>query len=257
MNLKKKLEEMTNEELFIEYKATHDPEIKNELVLRYVHIVKSVAIKMRGVYNNLSQIDDIVNEGVIILMGSIDKYDIDKNIKFESFVSKRIRGLVIDIARKNDWVPRSVRKMSKDIDRATDELFIKLGRMPTDEEMAEHLNISVEKYNGSLGDTNLMNVLSFEMLLEETSGGLPRSQIVSNSLETMPEYYLDKEELKREVKKGLENLREKEKLVVSLHYVQGLNMKEIAGVIGVSEPRVSQLHSNALRKLRLYLKGKL
>lgn len=257
MDLKKCLGEMTNEELFIEYKATHDSEIKNELVLRYVHIVKSVAIKMRGVYNNLSQIDDIVNEGVIVLMSSIDKFDIDKNIKFESFVSKRIRGLVIDIARKNDWVPRSVRRMSKEIDRASDELFIKLGRMPTDEEMAEHLNVSVDKYNDCLGDTNLMNVLSFEMLLEETSGSMPRSQFTNSNIDTMPEHYLDNAELKREVKKGLESLREKEKLVVSLHYEKGLNMREIASVLGVSEPRVSQLHSNALRKLRIYLKGKL
>lgn len=257
MKLKDKLEEMSNEELFIEYKATHDSEIKNELVLRYVHIVKNVAIKMRGVYNNSSQIDDIVNEGVIVLMSSIDKFDIDKNIKFESFISKRMRGLVIDIARKNDWVPRSVRKMSKDIDEATNNLFVKLGRIPTDEEIAEYLNVSVEKYNDCLGDTNLMNVLSFEMLLDETSGGMPRSQVMSSSLETMPEHYLDNVELKREVKKGLDGLREKEKMVVSLHYVQGLNMKEIASVLGVSEPRISQLHSNALRKLRIYLSGKL
>lgn len=257
MDLKKRTEEMTNEELFIEYKATHDLEIKKELVLRYVHIVKNVAIKMRGVYNNMSQIDDIVNEGVIVLMSSIDKFDVNKNIKFESFISKRIRGLVIDIARKNDWVPRSVRKMSKDIDKASNELFSKLGRTPTDEEMAEHLSVSVEKYNDILGDTNLMNVLSFEMLLEEASSGLPRSQIVSTNLEYMPEYYLDSVELKKEIKMGLESLREKERLVVSLHYVQGLNMKEIAGVLGVSEPRISQLHSNALRKLKVYLNDKL
>lgn len=257
MNLKKNLEEITNEELFIEYKATHDLEIKNELVLRYVHIVKNVAIKMHGVYNNMSQIDDIVNEGVIVLMSSIDKFDIDKNIKFESFISKRMRGLVIDIARKNDWVPRSVRKMSKDIDEAANALYTELGRLPTDEEMAEYLNVSLEKYYDCLGDTNLMNVLSFEMLLDETSGVVPRGQIVNSSLETMPEYYLDNAEMKREVKKGLESLREKEKLVVSLHYVQGLNMKEIASILGVSEPRISQLHSNALRKLRIYLNGKL
>lgn len=255
--IKARLSDMTSEELFTEYKTTHDLKIKNELVLRYVHIVKNIAIQMRGVYNDLTQIDDIVNEGVIVLMNSIDKYDMNKNIKFESFISKRIRGLVIDIARKNDWVPRSIRKAAKSVDKAANELFIELGRMPTDDEMAERMNMSVEKYRKTLGDTNLMNVMSFEILIDNSDNGLPGSQLMSSNIETMPEHYLDAEELKAEIKAGLENLRYKEKLVISLHYVQGLNMKEIAEVLGVSEPRISQLHSNALRKLRIYLQGKL
>lgn len=257
MNLKARLSDMTSEELFIEYKTTRDLKIKNELVLRYVHIVKNIAIQMRGVYNDLTQIDDIVNEGVIVLMNSIDKYDMDKNIKFESFISKRIRGLVIDIARKNDWVPRSIRKAAKCVDKTANELFIKLGRMPTDEEMADHMDMPIEKYRKLLGDTNLMNVVSFEILLEGSDNGMPGNQFMSSNTEMMPEHYLDNEELKKEMRAGLENLRDKEKLVISLHYVNGLNMKEIAKVLGVSEPRISQLHSNALRKLRIYLQGRL
>ncbi|WP_352400343.1 FliA/WhiG family RNA polymerase sigma factor [Anaerotignum sp.] len=253
MILKKKFNEMTNEELFSEYKITGDLNIKNELVLRYVYIVKNVAIQMRGVYSEFTQVDDIVNEGVLALMSSIDKFDMDKNVKFESYISKRIRGIVIDIARKNDWVPRSVRKAAKDIDKATNSLFVELGRMPTDEEIAKYLNIPVEKYYDDLGKTNLMNVLSFEMLLEEAGNGRHNNQIINPNMETMPEYHLDNLELEREIKLGLESLREREKLVVSLHYVHDLNMKEIAAVLGVSEPRISQIHSNALRKLRLFL----
>lgn len=251
--MKKKRNEMTNEELFAEYKTTGDLTVKNELVLRYVHIVKNVAIQMRGVYNDFTQIDDIVNEGVLALMSSIDKFDMDKNVKFESFISKRIRGIVIDIARKNDWVPRSVRKAAKDMDQATGVLYSELGRMPTDEEMATYLNISLEKYYEDIRKTNLMNVLSFEMLLEDTENGGYNKQIMNTSMETMPEHHLDSLELEQEIKRGLESLREKEKLVVSLHYVHDLNMKEIAAVLGVSEPRISQIHSNALRKLRLFL----
>ncbi|WMI80968.1 sigma-70 family RNA polymerase sigma factor [Anaerotignum sp. MB30-C6] len=253
MILKKKLSEMTNEELFAEYKVSGDLEIKNELVLRYIHIVKAVAIQMRGVYSDFTQVEDIVNEGVLALMNSIDKFDLDMNVKFESYISKRVRGVVIDIARKNDWVPRSVRKAAKDIDNATNELFIQLGRMPTDEEMANHLNITVQKYLDDLAKTNVMNVLSFEMLLEEVGNGRVNNQVMSTNRESMPEYHLDNLELEREIKKGLESLREREQLVVSLHYVQDLNMKEIAAVLGVSEPRISQIHSNALRKLRLFL----
>ncbi|MCI1930537.1 MAG: FliA/WhiG family RNA polymerase sigma factor [Clostridia bacterium] len=257
MKLKEKLCDMTSEELFIEYKTTHNLKVRNELVLRYIHIVKNIAIQMRGVYNDLTQIDDIVNEGVIVLMNAIDKFDINKNIKFESFISKRIRGLVIDIARKNDWVPRSIRKAAKSVDKAANDLFIKFGRMPTDDEMADYMNMPIEKYRKVLGDTNLMNVLSFEILLDGAENGLPGNQVMSSNLESMPEHYLDTEELKMEMRAGFNNLRDKEKLVISLHYVQGLNMKEIAGVLGVSEPRISQLHSNALRKLRIYLQGRI
>ncbi len=252
--MKKKRNEMTNEELFAEYKATGDLGIKNELVLRYVHIVKNVAIQMRGVYHDFTQIDDIINEGVLALMHAIDKFDIDKNVKFESFIAKRMRGIVIDIARKNDWVPRSVRKAAKDIDKAISALHTELGRAPSDEEIAEYLNVTVEKYYDDLRKTNLMNVLSFEMLLEDGENGGYHNQVMNTNKETMPEHYLDSMELEREIKLGLESLREREKLVVSLHYVQDLNMKEIAAVLGVSEPRISQIHSNALRKLRLYLK---
>ncbi len=252
--MKKKRNEMTNEELFAEYKATGDLEIKNELVLRYVHIVRAVAIQMRGVYCDFTQIDDIINEGVLALMSSIDKYDMNMNVKFESFISKRIRGIVIDIARKNDWVPRSVRKAAKDMDKAMGALYTELGRMPSDEEIAAYLDISVEKYYENLQKTNLMNVLSFEMLIEETANGGYNNQIMNTNAETMPEHHLDSLELEQEIKRGLESLREKEKLVVSLHYVHDLNMKEIAAVLGVSEPRISQIHSNALKKLRLFLK---
>lgn len=253
MTLKKKHSEMTNEELFAAYKLSGDLQIKNEIVMRYVYIVRSIAFQMRGVYSDFAQVEDIVNEGVIALMGSIDKFDLDMNVKFESFISKRIRGVVIDIARKNDWVPRSVRKSAKDIDNATNELFIKLGRMPTDEEMSGHLNMSTKKYVEELSKTHSMNILSFEMLLDEAGDGKPSMQVKSTNKENMPEDHLDQTELEREIKRGLESLREREQLVVSLHYVQELNMKEIAAVLGVSEPRVSQIHANALRKLRLCL----
>ncbi len=257
MELKEKLEEITSEELLCLYKSSGDTDIKKELVLRYVHIVKNVAIQMRGIYNDFAQIDDIVNEGVLVLMSSLDKFDINKNVKFESFISKRIRGLVIDIARKNDWIPRSVRKTAKDIDKATNVLYMQLGRMPTDMEIASYMNISVEKYQEDLGKTNLMNVLSYEMLLEEINNGKYSNQIMNSNMDSMPEKYLDNLEIEREIKSGLESLRENEKLVISLRYVQELNMKEIASVIGVSEPRISQIHSNAIRKLRIYLNGKL
>jgi len=252
MECNEKFKDMSNEELFRSYRVTGDIAIKQELVLRYLYIVRSVAMQMRGVYSHFTQLEDIVSEGVLVLMTAIDKFDIEKKIKFESFISKRVRGLVIDIVRKHDWVPRSIRKMAKDIDKATTVLFTQLGRMPTNEEIAMLLHMPLEKYLEELGKTNVMSVVSFELLLEEGSGGKVR-QVLNTNPETIPECRLDQMEVEVEIKTGLQKLREKEQLVVSLHYVQELSMKEIATILGVSEPRVSQIHANALRKLRIFM----
>lgn len=253
MDYQRQFQEKTNEELFAEYKMTKDQAIKQELVLRYVYIVKNIAIQMRGVYLDFTQLDDIVNEGVLALMTSIDKFVIDKNVKFETYISKRIRGLIIDIARRNDWVPRSVRKNAREIDNATNYLYVKLGHMPTDKEIAEYLNMSIEKYKEELGKTNLINVLSLETLLEDNGSRKNPSQMLTSNSEMMPEQYLQNNELGRTMKKGLESLRKNEQMVISLYYKQDLSMKEIAAVLNVSEPRISQIHANAIRKLRVYM----
>lgn len=253
MDYQSQFQEKTNEELFAEYKMTGEQAIKQELVLRYVYIVKNIAIQMRGVYLDFAQLDDIVNEGVLALMTAIDKFSLDKNVKFETYISKRIRGLIIDIARQNDWVPRSVRKNAKEIDNATNYLFTKLGRMPNDQEIATHLDISLEKYKQELGKTNLINVLSLETFLEDNGARKRSNQMMITNYETMPEEYLQNSELRRTMKKGLESLRKNEQMVISLYYKHDLSMKEIAGVLNVSEPRISQIHANAIRKFRIYM----
>ena len=102
------LEEKTNEELFQEYQTNRSPQIKRELVLRYIYIVKNIAVQMKGVYMSFAQMDDIINESVIVLMNSIDKFAPSMNVKFETYISKRLRGLIIDMARKQDWIPHAV-----------------------------------------------------------------------------------------------------------------------------------------------------
>ena len=112
------LDRMSKEDLLLLYKSTGCQELKWPLVLRYVGLVKSIALQVRGVYSGFAQVDDIINEGVLALVGSVDKFDPDKGIKFETFVSKRIRGAVIDLARRQDWVPRSVRRKAREIEQA-------------------------------------------------------------------------------------------------------------------------------------------
>lgn len=245
---------MTNEELLRKYRETNDLEMKQELVMRYVYIVKSIALQMRDVYLSFAQVDDIIDEGVLAIMSALDKFDFDKNVKFETYISKRIRGMIIDLARRQDWVPRSVRKSAKEIDNATTELYNELGRYPTAEETAAYLNLSVEKYHEAVGKTNLFNVLSLDMVLEETMENRKIVQLPANNPQEQPEAHLIERELHGRLVEALRSLKGNEQTVMSLYYVDELNMKEIAGILEVSEPRISQIHANALRKMRLFLK---
>ena len=158
--------EMDTQELLRLYKETGDESLKWPLVLRYEGLIKNAAMQIRGVYSSFAQIDDIINEGIITLLGAIDKFDPDKGVKFETYVSKRIRGMVIDLARKQDWIPRNVRKRAKEIDLASAELSASLGRSPTDGEIAEHLGITPERYQKDAANIALSNVLSLDVLMD-------------------------------------------------------------------------------------------
>ncbi len=124
-------EKMDTTELLALYRETGDEQIKWEIALRCEHIVKYVALQVRGIYSEFAQVEDIINEGLITVLKSVDKFDPSQGVKFETYVSKRIRGMVIDLARKQDWVPRNLRRRAKEIDTATMELANRLGRYPT------------------------------------------------------------------------------------------------------------------------------
>ncbi len=247
------IDAMSKEDLLLLYKSSGCEELKWPLALRYVGLVKSIALQVRGVYSSFAQVDDIINEGVLALVGAVDKFDPDKGIKFETFVSKRIRGAVIDLARRQDWVPRSVRRKAREIDQASLQLYSELGRYPTDEEVAKRLGISQEQYQEDLADSSLCNVLSLDSIFEdrEQGGGL---DVADQDSVSRPEDSLLRQELLDTLTKGITSLRENEQLVVSLYYRKNLSMKEIAQVMEVSEPRISQIHSRAIQKLKLYMK---
>lgn len=247
------LAELTNEELFLYYKKTGDQSLKWPLVLRYTNLVKSIALQVRGVYNSFAQVDDVINEGLIVLLSAVDKFDPEKGIKFETFASKRVRGAIIDLARKQDWIPRSVRRRSREIDDASCELFSQLGRLPNDQEMAERLGVTVAKYQDDLSGMTLSSVMSLEMVFEDREpqiGGLP-----GMSEPERPEDNLLQGELFETLVASIEKLLENEQQVLSLYYHKNLNMKDIAQVMGISTPRVSQLHTRAVQKLRVLMQG--
>ncbi len=245
----------TNEDLLIKYKRTKDIKMKHELVMRYMYMVRSISIQMRDVYLSFAQVEDIVNEGVLIIMSGIEKFDPEMNVKFETYISKRIRGMIIDMARKQDWIPRSVRKNAKELDNAVMELCNRLGRFPSPKETADYMNISLEKYQEALGKTNVYSVLSLDMVLEAGSDNKKTVQLPAVNENEQPEDHYLQEEFKQILVQAINNLKENEQKVISLYYMDELNMKEIAQVMNVSEPRISQIHSNAIQKLKLYLTG--
>lgn len=247
------VDELSNEELFLYYKESGNESVKWPLVLRYTNLVKSIALQVRGVYHSFAQVDDVVNEGLIVLLSAVDKFDPSKGIKFETFASKRIRGAIIDLARKQDWIPRSVRRRTREIDDTSSELFSELGRMPTDTEMANKLGVSLEKFKDDLSGMALSSVMSLEMVFEDREpqvGGLPG--VVEPE---RPEENLLQGELFSTLVASIEKLLENEQQVLSLYYQKNLNMKEIAQVMSISTPRVSQLHTRAVQKLRVLMQG--
>ena len=248
MNLANGYSARTNEELLSDYLETRDHKIKQELTLRYSNIVKTIAMQMRGIYISFADMDDIINEGIIALMGAIEKFDPSRNVKFVSYASLRVRGAIIDFARKQDWAPRSVRKMAKEIDSTTGELYIELGRSPTEHEVAVKMGLEIDKYRKALGDTSLYNLLSLDALLDESQGG--SGEMADGSYMDEPAQKLQNEELYFVLKEAIQTLKPKEQLVISLYYRKELNMKEIARILEVSEPRISQIQSNAIRQLR-------
>ena len=244
---------LTNEELLTEYQKTGGLSLKQELVMRYVYIVRSIAIQMRDVYVSFAQIEDIVNEGVLVIMSALDKFDPEKNVKFETYISKRIKGMVIDMARKQDWILRSVRKNARDIDEVTTKLYNELGRYPTPEEIAGHLNMSLEKYQEAQRKTTLFNVLSLDLVLDDGGESKKTVYLPSKNENEQPELNCLKKEAGEVLAEGIRSLKENEQMVISLYYVEELNMKQIAEVMSISEPRVSQIHANAVKKLKTYL----
>ncbi len=239
--------EKATEELFREYRENPTDELKWEIVMRYTGMVKHIALQIRGVYSGFAQLEDIINEGLIVLAGAVEKYDPEKG-KFETYVAKRVRGMVIDLARQQDWVPRPVRKRAKEIENANSELYNRLGRLPTDHEVAEYMHISDEEYAEALSRTSVYSVVSLEEALEGYEQ-LPAGP----AGESGPEQAVEREELMSTLADAIGELRENEQLVLSLYYQKDMKMKDIASVLGVSFARVSQIHSRAIQKLKVLL----
>ncbi|MCB5251080.1 MAG: FliA/WhiG family RNA polymerase sigma factor, partial [Candidatus Cloacimonetes bacterium] len=195
--------------------------------------------------------DDLYSAGVIGLLEAIERFDHTKGVEFKTYAGFRIRGAIIDEIRRFDWVPRSVRQKAKKIDSAIHYLFSTTNQMPSDDEIAKELDISLEEYyqiTDNLGPMFLYS-LDSEEANQNPSYSTSESEMVDNQFEDYESEKL-KQEMKTKLMKGIQSLPEKERIVISLYYYEQLNLKEIGVIIGVTESRVSQIHSSAIVKLR-------
>lgn len=233
-------------ELIKKYHETGDKAIRNQIVVLYGNLVRCIAVSMRNMYIKYAQVDDVVNEGIICLINAIDTFDFDKNVKFETYASLKIRGGIIDFIRKQDFVPRNIRKFAKQLENTYAQLYCDLDREPTDEEIAEKMGLQLNRFQRLMSDSAGINTVSFEELVVEGDYQMPEE----NSGEWAVEKNLLSSEKKQILKESLDNLKEKERIVISLYYFEKLKYSEIAQVLQVSESRVCQIHSLAVTKLK-------
>ena len=242
------LSEAEKKKLWDKYMKTKSQEIREQLILEYVNLVNLVAGRMGMYLGYTVEYDDLVGYGIFGLIDAIDKFDLEKQVKFETYASLRIRGAILDQIRKMDWIPRTLRQRQRQMDHACMKLESELGRPASDAEIANELDISVEEYNGWKNEAQFMNLVSLDDYLEQ--GGDGRMEVAGSRRFDHPEQAVEKRELKKMLAEALKSLTEKECSVITLYYYEDMTLKEISQVLSVSESRVSQLHTKALRKIK-------
>ena len=234
--------------LWHHYKKTKDPKDKGQLIETYIELVKIVAGRLYSTYGTNVEYDDLVSYGIFGLIDAIEKYEIDKNVKFETYAQIRVRGAIIDQLRNLDWVPRSIRQKAKAVDAAFHKLENNLGRCALDEEVARELGVTLQDYQVMLQQISNLNVVSLEEKLIETHVGNLRE-----GEDNLPESIICSNETHEILKDSIEQLPERERRVIELYYYEELTYKEIGVVLNISESRVSQLHSKGISRLKTKL----
>lgn len=232
-----------------------DGKLRDQLIMDYAPLIRFVAQRIAARLPSNIDIDDLMSAGVIGLMDAIEKYDPSRDNKFKTYAEFRIRGAILDELRSQDWVPRSVRDKAKKIEKTYAELEQKFGRAVSDQEISKALGVNLEEYYDMVSKVKAVTLLS----IDELSG--PNQQDRKSLLECLenvssknPFTQLKSKGVRELLIKNIEELPEKQKLVLSLYYYEDLNLKEIGKILEVTESRVSQLHTQAVDKLRSRLK---
>jgi len=244
--------------LWLQYRKSRDQGIRDRLILTYAPLVKYVAGRLgSGLPAHVDE-GDLVSYGLLGLIGAIERYDPERDVKFETYAIARIKGAIIDELRAMDWVPRSVRSRAREIERAIAELERKLMRAPTDAEIAEKIGISEEELEDSLTEISRSSIAALDELWTVSSSGGDQIALIDTIEDTEapdPQSSLSATEMREAIGEAIARLPEREKLVVTLYYYEELTLREIGEVLGVTESRVSQLHTKAILRLKARLAG--
>jgi len=243
--------------LWQEYRQTGDRALRDRLILTYAPLVKFVAGRLGATLPSHVDEQDLVSYGLLGLIGAIERFDPDREIKFETYAIARIKGAIIDELRSLDWVPRSVRTRAREIERAIAELERTLMRAPSDVEIADKVGITGLELEESLTEISRTSIAALDELWSPSGSGDQVSLIdtIEDQSGPNPEVSLEQTELKEALGEAISRLPEREKLVVTLYYYEELTLREIGEVLGVTESRVSQLHTKAVLRLKARLSG--
>ena len=239
--------------LWQRFTRTHDEDAREQLILNYSPLVKFVAGRVATKLPNTVENADLISYGIFGLIDAIEKFEPDRGFKFETYAISRIRGAMIDELRALDWVPRSVRSRGRDIENAIVALEGRLSRTPNDDEIAAEMGISTKELRESYAKLAYTSVVSFDEIWAPNSDRDDKStlaSVVKDEKAPDPVTAFEAEEIKSILADAIEQLSERERTVVALYYFEGLQLKEIGQVLGVTESRASQLHTKAVLRLR-------
>ncbi|MFA6107049.1 MAG: FliA/WhiG family RNA polymerase sigma factor [Patescibacteria group bacterium] len=228
-------------------------EAKDSLILRYCDMVKYIALRLVSRLPDCVQVDDLFNAGIIGLIDAIDKFDVSQDVQFETYARIRIRGAMLDEIRSMDWIPRSLRRKSNELEKACVALEQKLGTHPSDEQVVSELGISIEEYYKLLDEIKGISLMP-EDIHEVINENKDMCHLGTESDELFEQTY--RQEIKARLTEAIGALPEKEQLVLTLYYYEELTMKEVGVVLGYTESRISQIHTKSILKLRTCLARK-
>jgi len=227
---------------------------REQLILEHAQLIKYIAHRIALRVPPHIETQDLIDAGVVGLIDAIEKYDPSKNVKFKTYAEFRIRGAIFDELRSLDWVPRSIRKMVNKLEDTYITLEQRLGRPATDEEVAEEMDLETEDFYQLLKQARGVSLTSIDQTLKIENSKTTILEVTEDSHENNPLEQFNISEMKEQVAKAIDNLPEKERLVISLYYYEELTMKEVGKVLNLTESRVSQIHTKAILRLRGRLK---
>jgi RNA polymerase sigma factor for flagellar operon FliA len=243
------MKNVSTDQLWSTYKLNYNPNIRQELTLRYLGLVKYVVRKMIKNFPPAIEEKDLYHIGILGLVEALERFNPGYGIKFETYAIPRIKGSIIDELRKLDWIPRSLRSKSNLLKEKTGELEQKFSGAFTDSEVAHGLGIDVEDLNHWKKDVNCINMLSLDKPIDDNN-----KQNLYDMIEveekSNPDFKMEEEEMKKILLRAIKKLPEKTRLAITLYYYEKLTFKEIGKILNVSESRISQIHSETMIKLK-------